>query len=73
MTCNPARVLGIDRGTLQPGRPADVTVIDPRVKWTIDVEKSQSKSRNSPFHDWPVVGRAVAAIVGGEIKMNEVP
>ena len=71
MTCNPAQVLSIDRGTLQPGRPADVTVIDPKVKWTIDVTQSKSKSRNTPFHGWPVVGRAVATIVGGEVKMNE--
>ena len=36
MTVNPAKVLGIDRGTLQPGKVADVTVIDPKAKWTID-------------------------------------
>jgi dihydroorotase len=70
MTCNPAAVLGIDRGTLQAGRPADVTVIDPAVKWTIDATKFKSKSRNTPFHGWPVTGRAVATIVGGEVKMN---
>lgn len=71
MTCNPARVLGIDRGTLQRGRPADVTVIDPNVRWTIDVTKFKSKSRNSPFHGWNVTGQAVATIVGGELKKNE--
>ncbi|MBX9628774.1 MAG: dihydroorotase [Gemmataceae bacterium] len=70
MTVNPAKVLGIDRGTLQPGRPADVTVIDPRVKWTIDVGEFKSKSRNSPFHGHPVTGRAVATVVGGEVKMS---
>jgi dihydroorotase len=73
MTCNPAEVLSIDRGTLQPGRPADVTVIDPQVKWTIDVNESKSKSRNMPFHGWPVTGRAAATIVGGEVKMNRLP
>ena len=72
MTVNPARVLGIDRGTLQPGRPADVTVIDPRVRWTIDAAKFKSKSRNSPFHGTEVTGRAVATIVGGAVKKNEV-
>ncbi|MFO0806270.1 MAG: dihydroorotase [Gemmataceae bacterium] len=73
MTCNPAEVLSIDRGTLQPGRPADVTVIDPQVKWTIDVNESKSKSRNMPFHGWPVTGRAAATIVGGDVKMNRLP
>jgi dihydroorotase len=70
MTCNPAAVLGIDRGTLKPGRPADVTVIDPKVRWTIDATKFHSKSRNTPFHGWEVTGRAVATVVGGEVKMN---
>ncbi|MBY0513278.1 MAG: dihydroorotase [Gemmataceae bacterium] len=71
MTCNPAAVLGIDRGTLQPGRPADVTVIDPTVKWTIDATAFKTKSRNTPFHGWEVTGRAVCTIVGGELKKNE--
>jgi dihydroorotase len=70
MTCNPAAVLGIDRGTLQQGRPADVTVINPKMKWKIDKNESKSKSRNTPFHGTEVVGRAVATIVGGEVKMT---
>jgi dihydroorotase len=70
MTCNPAAVLGIDRGTLQTGRPADVTVIDPKAKWTIDKSASKSKSRNTPFHGSVVTGRAVATIVGGAVKMS---
>jgi dihydroorotase len=71
MTVNPADVLGIDRGTLKPGRPADVTVIDPKVKWTVDATRFKSKSRNTPFHGWKVIGRAVVTIVGGEVKKNE--
>jgi dihydroorotase len=70
MTANPARVLGIDRGTLLPGRPADVTVIDPKARWTIDKERFKSKSRNTPFHGTQVTGRAVATVVGGAVKMN---
>ena len=70
MTCNPAAVLGIDRGTLQQGRPADVTVIDPNVKWTFDKTESKSKSRNTPFHGTEVTGRAVVTIVGGAVKMS---
>ena len=72
MTVHPAGVLGIDRGTLQAGRPADVTVIDPKARWTIDKAKFKSKSRNSPFHGTEVVGKAVATIVGGEVKMNAI-
>lgn len=72
MTTNPAKVLGIDRGTLLPGRPADVTVIDPKAKWTIDKTAFKSKSRNTPFHGWPVTGRAVATVVAGEVKMSAI-
>ena len=70
MTVNPAKVLGIDRGTLQPGAVADVTMIDPKAEWTIDRAQFQSKSRNTPFDGWKVTGRAVATIVGGEVKMS---
>jgi len=64
----PARVLGINRGTLRPGAVADVTLIDPAVTWTVDVNEFRSKSVNSPFHGWTLQGRAVATIVGGRVK-----
>lgn len=70
MTINPARVLGIDRGTLKPGAPADVTIIDPSAEWTIDPEEFRSKSRNCPFAGWRVRGRATAVIVGGVVKVE---
>jgi dihydroorotase len=70
MTCNPATVLGINRGTLQSGKPGDVTVIDPNAKWVIDKTESKSKSRNTPFHGIAVTGRAVVTIVGGAVKMT---
>jgi dihydroorotase len=70
MTVNPARVLGIPRGTLQVGVKADVTVIDPTEEWTIDVNQFETKSRNSPFHGCRVTGRAVATIVRGVVKMS---
>jgi dihydroorotase len=68
MTLSPARILGIDRGTLRPGAEADVTIIDPAVEWTIDVARFRSKSRNSPYAGWKVKGRAHAAIVAGQVK-----
>jgi dihydroorotase len=65
-TTGPARVLGIDRGTLSPGAPADVTILSLDHEWTYDVNKSASKSRNSPFHGRSFKGGPVATIVSGK-------
>jgi dihydroorotase len=70
LTINPARVLGIDRGTLKPGAVADVTIIDPAVEWTIEPAQFRSKSRNCPFAGWKVRGRAATVIVGGEVRVS---
>jgi dihydroorotase len=64
----PARILGINRGTLRPGAVADITLIDPERSWTVDINTFRSKSINSPFHGWTLRGRAVATIVGGRVK-----
>lgn len=66
LTINPARILGIERGTLQSGADADVTIIDPHAEWIIDPAKFRSKSRNSPFAGWKVRGRAHTVVVGGK-------
>jgi dihydroorotase len=68
MTTKPAEIVKLDKGTLREGKDADVTIIDPRRKWRIDKEQFVSKSRNCPFHDWEVTGRAVMTIVGGDVK-----
>ncbi len=70
LTIHPARVLGIDRGTLQSGAMADVTIIDPNVAWTIDPSKFRSKSRNCPFGGWKVRGRAQTVLVAGEVRFE---
>jgi dihydroorotase len=61
----PARVLNLSCGRLSPGAPADVTILDPERQWTYDVNKSASKSRNSPFHLRAFRGGPVATIVQG--------
>ncbi|MEM7808058.1 MAG: dihydroorotase [Planctomycetota bacterium] len=70
MTVQPARLLGIDRGTLAVGAVADVTIIDPERQWTIDPEQFASKSRNCPFAGWDVIGRPTTTIVEGVVKFR---
>jgi dihydroorotase len=65
---NPARIFGLqDRGTLKPNAHADVTILDPQFEWVFDVNRSRSKSRNTPFHGRTMCGAAVATIVGGRL------
>jgi dihydroorotase len=66
-TTGPARILGLDRGTLAQGAPADITVFSTDREWTYDVNKSFSKSRNSPFDGKTFKGGPVATVVAGEI------
>ena len=66
-TRGPADVLRMDRGSLTPGAPGDVTVFDLTSDWTFDVRQSQSKSRNSPFSGRRFTGGPVATVVGGGI------
>jgi dihydroorotase len=68
MSTRPANLVGLKKGTLADGADADVTLIDPKRRWTIDVDEFVSKSRNCPFHGWQVTGRAVMTIVGGDVK-----
>jgi len=64
----PARVIGLkSRGSLKRGYHADITIFDPKARWTYDVSKSRSLARNSPFHGSQLTGRVVATILGGKI------
>jgi len=65
-TVEPAKLLKLDAGTLSVGTPADVTLIDPNLEWTVWVDQFQSSSRNSPFDGWKLKGRAVRTIVAGK-------
>lgn len=64
-TAGPARILNLDRGTLAVGVRADVTIFDPELIWTYDVNQSFSKSKNSPFDDHTFRGGPVATVVNG--------
>lgn len=64
-TIEPAKLLKIDAGTLSIGTKADITLIDPNRRWTVDASRFESMSRNTPFNRWQLKGRAVRTIVGG--------
>jgi dihydroorotase len=67
MAHNPEKLLRLGKGTLKPGVEADITVIDPKRKWTVDKQQFQSKSRNTPFHGMELTGRSVLTIVSGRV------
>ncbi len=67
-TAGPARVVNLrGRGTLAQGSHADVTIFDPKKKWTYEAARSKSKSRNTPFDGWQLIGKVIATIVAGKI------
>jgi len=67
LSFNPASVLKIEKGTLQPGADADITIIDRDLEWTVDASLFKSRSKNTPFNGWKLMGRAVRTIVGGRV------
>jgi dihydroorotase len=72
LSTNPARIVKLEgRGTLAKGAVADVVLFDPKRRWKYDASKSHSKSHNSPFDGWPLTGKVVATIVGGNVVYRE--
>ena len=67
-SAGPARVFDLrSRGSLARGNVADVTIFDPKKRWTFEAAKSHSLSHNSPFDGWQFTGKVMATIVGGNI------
>lgn len=66
MSYNPARILGIDKGSLAEGKTADVVVIDPEAEYVIDAAAFESKGKNTPFDGWKVKGKVMRTIVAGK-------
>ncbi len=72
LSVNPARILGLEgKGTLAVGADADVTIIDPQVRWRVDLASFHSKSTNSPLAGWELTGRADTVIVSGNVKVEQ--
>jgi dihydroorotase len=71
MSCNPAKVLHLDKGTLGKGKDADITIIDLGLEETVDPKKFESKARNTPFAGMKLRGKAVYTIVAGKVVMEK--
>lgn len=67
LTINPARILGLPYGTLSVGAPADVMLFDPTCRWRLETGSMHSKSKNTPFGGWELIGKAIVTMVGGRI------
>ncbi|USB34524.1 dihydroorotase [Paenibacillus sp. YPG26] len=71
MTSDPARVFGLKAGKLEPGAPADLTIVDLESERAVDPSTFESKGRNTPFTDWKLQGWPVATIVSGKVVWSE--
>jgi len=67
LSFNPAKVLGIDKGSLAVGKMADIVIADPKEQYRIDVNEFFSKSKNTPFHGKEVIGKVKTTIVAGKV------
>lgn len=71
MTWEPAKIFGLDAGTLSVGSPADVAIIDTELAWTVDDREFYTRGTHSPFVGRRLKGKAVMTIVDGTIVMQD--
>ena len=67
MSLNPAKILGIEAGTLRPGAPADLVLFDENERWRVDETKLHGKSRNTPFKGRTLTGKVKLTVCRGKI------
>ncbi len=70
-SCRPARLLNLPAGTIRPGAPADLTVLDLNVPFKVEPRRFYSKAKHSPFSGWQLTGLPVMTVVGGKMIMKE--
>ncbi len=70
LTCEPARILGINAGDLSDGMPADICIIDPDKEWTLEAENLQSRGHNTPFNGWSFKGQVTHTLVQGDVVFS---
>jgi len=67
VTSQPAQILGIEAGSLAPGRAADICLFDPNYHWTLQAEELSSLGHNSPFLGWEFTGKVSYTLINGQI------
>jgi dihydroorotase len=71
MSCNPAKLLGLDAGALSTGSEADITIFDPEASWTVDRNKLASKGKNTPWHGKEMIGQVTHTLKAGRIVFTQ--
>ena len=71
MSYNPAKVIKLDKGDIQPGKVADIVIFDPKKEYTIDKNKFASKGKNTPFHGRKVTGKVRMTLVDGHVVYED--
>ena len=71
LSYNPAKIIGLEKGTLEEGSIADVVVFDPSKTYQINVKEFAGKAKNTPFNGRKVTGKVIATIVSGEVVYRE--
>ena len=67
LSSGPARCFGLPYGTLAPGAPADVILVDVEKAWKVDPQRFHSRSRNTPFAGWTLRGRVIRTYLEGKL------
>ena len=66
-TVNPAKMLGLAKGSIEQGKPCDITIFDPNEEYTVDISEFESKSKNSPYDGYKVKGAVKYTVVNGQV------
>ena len=70
MCVNPRKLLGLKAPAIEPGKPADLVLVDTDRKWTVEPDKLHSKSHNTVFKGIELTGKPLVTISGGEIRFD---
>ena len=71
LSVNPRRILSLPKIHIQEGEKANLTLLDPDIQWTVDIQSFRSKSKNSPFHGRTLKGKAIGIINNGKMYLSK--